>query len=392
MPKDLAADRSFLRLLSIAIAAAAVSAAAAPPAAASCAGAVALTANDLYTGDDGLFALTLPSSGVLTLDVSAPAPDVQPTVEFLGTTTDCAGAAGEGTSFDFVRQSPKWLALQIHTTSSTTHYLRVEPQDDEQTLGDFKLRVGWVADLASPTEETDLSPDAADACNASSSPLSEGDLDGTGFITATDAVDQWDVDIMQLTAAVPGVIVVENHDTGGPDLGATLYHGLACSAAVQLGSVLSGASGRVAAAVHPGDYSLWLAAYEASSGDYEVAVRFYAPCGLVETDDHRDSPLCATAVGLGGTPGGQIDEEGDEDWFTFALAAQTTVEIETTGDADTYGSLYDAAGQRLEIDDDDGPGANFRIARTLGSGRYYVRVERGSGEEESYSLSLEETE
>ena len=40
--------------------------------------------------------------------------------------------------------------------------------------------------------------------------------------------------------------------------------------------------------------------------------------------------------------------------------------------------------------DDDGPGANFRIARTLGSGRYYVRVERGSGEEESYTLTLDE--
>ena len=98
----------------------------------------------------------------------------------------------------------------------------------------------------------------------------------------------------------------------------------------------------------------------------------------------------ATATGLGGSPGGQIDEEGDEDWFTFALAAQTTVEIETTGATDTYGSLYDAAGQRLEIDDDDGAGANFRIARTLGAGRYYVRVERGSGEEESYTLTLDE--
>jgi hypothetical protein len=393
MPKCHPTDRARFHPLLAAFAAWAFLAASAPAAAESCAGATALNYNETHQGSGTeLLALTLPSTGVLTLDVSSPAPDVQPKIDFLGTTTHCGGAAGEGTAFDYVRQSPKWLALDVHAASSTTYYLRVAPQDSKQSLGDFKLRVAWVADPASPTEQTDLSPDATNACNASSSPLSESDLELTGLIVVKDAVDQWDEDIMQLTAGVPGVLVVDHHDPGGPDLQATLYRGLTCSAAVDLGSVLSSASGRIAAAVHPGDYSLRLVPYDLASGDYEVAVRFYAPCGLVETDDHRDSPLCATAIGLGGGQNGQIDGADDEDWFTVVLAAQSSVEIETTGDVDTYGSLYDAAGQRLEIDDDDGTDGNFRIARTLGPGRYYVRVERASGEDESYELALEEGE
>jgi len=386
------ANRPLFRAHCTAIAALALLASA--PAAADCSGAVALSYDEMYHGSGTeLLVLTLPSTGVLTLDVSSPAPEVQPKIDFLGATAHCNGAVGEGASFDFVRQTPKWLVLDIHTASSTAYHLRVAPQDSKQPLGDFKLRAAWVADLANPTEQTDLSPDATDACNASSSPLSEGDLEVTGFVVATDAVDQWDVDIMQLTAGVPGVLVVDNHDTGGPDLHATLYRGLTCSAAVDLGSVLSGTAGRIAAAVHPGEYSLWLAPYDSASGDYEVAVRFYDPCDLVETDDHRDSPLCATVIGLGSSQNGQIDGDDDEDWFTVVLAAQTSVEIETTGDADTFGSLYDDAGQRLEIDDDGGTDSDFRIARTLGPGRYYVRVERASGEEEErYTLTLEEGE
>ena len=48
------------------------------------------------------------------------------------------------------------------------------------------------------------------------------------------------------------------------------------------------------------------------------------------------------------------------------------------------------AGQRLEVQDGGGASDNFRIARTIGPGRYYLRIEGTGGDEGSYSLAVEE--
>ncbi len=104
-------------------------------------------------------------------------------------------------------------------------------------------------------------------------------------------------------------------------------------------------------------------------------------------DDHGDSRLCATPIGhraVGELANGWGD---DADVFRFRLCGWQTVEIATAGGADTFGELYDRAGQRLAGDDDGSEGGNFRLVRSLGPGTYFVRVE-GMGGSGAYTLEV----
>ncbi len=113
-------------------------------------------------------------------------------------------------------------------------------------------------------------------------------------------------------------------------------------------------------------------------------------CAAGEVDDHGDAFACATVLEPGGDAAGEIrnDWGDDGDCFAFRLTELATVEIATTGDVDTYGSLYDRSGHRLGADDDGG-GANFRLVKTLGPGWYFVRVEGRQRSQGAYRLRVD---
>ncbi len=113
-------------------------------------------------------------------------------------------------------------------------------------------------------------------------------------------------------------------------------------------------------------------------------------CAAGEVDDHGDAFACATVLEPGGDATGEIrnDWGDDGDCFAFRLTELATVEIATTGDVDTYGSLYDRSGHRLGADDDGG-GANFRLVKTLGPGWYFVRVEGRQRSQGAYRLRVD---
>lgn len=360
--------------------------AAAPPLWAACETASAVTLSSTYRGNGyELLKVTTSSDGILTLDVSAAGAAVQPKVTFLG--TSCTSAAGEGTAWDYVQQNPAAVVVDVY--SSGTYYFEAEPQDSQQTLGDFKMRAAWVADPSTPDEENTLGSDATDTCTSSSTLLSSSNFDQDRFVTATDDIDQWDSDILRGLSYGPGVVVIDMIDTNSTSVTATFYEGTDCGTGDQLAQgTLTASSGRLTSVVYNGDHNLAVDPYMSGSGTYEVAVRHFAPCGLGETDDHSDAPLCATEISVGGNDTGQVDNTSsdDEDYFTFVLSAQDTIEMKTTGSTDTYGSVYDDSGQRLETDDNDGTDSNFLISRTLGAGRYFVRVEGASSAEGSYTL------
>ena len=115
---------------------------------------------------------------------------------------------------------------------------------------------------------------------------------------------------------------------------------------------------------------------------------------MADFDDHSDSLLCATATGLGRSLRAEIDNGwgDDHDVFAFELSAPRTVRIETSGDTDTFGGLYDHLGQRLATADDGGNGDNFRLAKTLQPGLYFVRVEGSLGTRGAYQLTIDEIE
>ena len=114
------------------------------------------------------------------------------------------------------------------------------------------------------------------------------------------------------------------------------------------------------------------------------------PCPPSEADDHGDTPLCATPLRSGSATAGRIENGygDDEDYFTFALDAQETVSIEITEGQSRHGALYDEKQQRLTSCDSRNPN-DVRIVRTLGPGRYYVRIESSDGTEGPYRLRVE---
>jgi hypothetical protein len=363
-----------------ALALAVLSGAAASPLWAACETSTAVTLNATYRGNgDEPLKVTTGGGGILTLDVSSAADSVQPKVTFLG--TSCTTPAGEGEDWDFVRETPAWIALAIY--GADTYFFEVEPQNSQETLDDFKLRAAWIADPTTPDENNSLAADATDTCSAGSTALSQYDFDQNRFVTTGENIEEWDDDVMRLVATAPGVVLIDIIDAESESVAVTLYEDDTCSAAAELAQAnLTAASGRLAAVVHAADHSLKVEPYQSADGDYEVATRLFAPCGLGETDDHGDASMCSTAIVFEGHADGELDNasDDDEDWFNFVLAAQETVEIESTGSTDTRGSLYDGSGQLLETDDDDGDGSNFFISRTLGAGRYFVRVEGAEGE------------
>jgi hypothetical protein len=111
-------------------------------------------------------------------------------------------------------------------------------------------------------------------------------------------------------------------------------------------------------------------------------------CASTAEDDHGDNRVCATPLRLGSRVVAELHRAAapDFDVFSFVLAETATVRLETRGDTDTHGRLFDALGHRVAEDDDGGQGSNFRIVRTLPPGRYFLRVEGYRGAEGPYVL------
>ena len=109
--------------------------------------------------------------------------------------------------------------------------------------------------------------------------------------------------------------------------------------------------------------------------------------------DHGNSREHATAVSVPGTESGTLTS-GDQDYFSFRLASETSLSIWTTGTTDTFAQLLDRNGVTIAENDDSGAGDNFRILRDLEAGDYFVRVRgyqpRGGGSTATgpYTLGL----
>ena len=91
-------------------------------------------------------------------------------------------------------------------------------------------------------------------------------------------------------------------------------------------------------------------------------------------DDHGNSCSSATRVNIGSSTTGRIENGGDYDYFRIQMRSTGTITVYSSGNNDTYGSLYNASCQQITRNDDSGSGYNFRISRSVSSGTYYVKV------------------
>ena len=167
--------------------------------------------------------------------------------------------------------------------------------------------------------------------------------------------------------------------------GADTYGYLKDSGGTTLAEADDGGGGtnfRVSSQVTAGGYAIWVTgASRGVTGRYVLRVDFTVGGdggGGDECDDHCDTRSEATSVAPGSSTAGVLTA-GDVDYFRVTLSRAGTLTVSTEGSPDTHGTLEDASGDTLAIDDDDGVGSNFLLSREAGAGTYYVKVRGYSG-------------
>lgn len=333
-----------------------------------------------------IFKVEPSGAGMLSLAAATPGDSAQPKLLFLG--TDCVDPDPQDPDFQPVAAGPATAVVWIETDD--TFYLQVTPEDPEKTLSGVKLTTAWSLDLT--TESEDPEPvnlavpetDPPSSCGPSATPLAEGEIGGSWYGEVVQGIQEWDGDVLSGAFEEPGILRLAASDG---HLSADVHTGQSCGRTTGLaGGELASAADQVAAVLYPGTYSLMLTPEDAYG--YTLDVKFFALCP--GGGDQGDTAFCAAPLTAGVSASGAIDNatDDDDDFFTFVLGSQKTVEIESSGSVDTFGSLYDKQGTLIATDDDEGSGSNFRLVKNLTAGRYFVRVEGVDAGEGSYGLDL----
>ena len=148
----------------------------------------------------------------------------------------------------------------------------------------------------------------------------------------------------------------------------------------------SGLNFRLVRQVTAGTYYIRVSGFENATGPYTLVVRF-AGTGT-PGEDHAGTLGQASSVALNSSTSGVLEDGGDIDSFRVEVTQAGTLTVETTGSTDTVGQLLGADGQRLSEDDDGGSGLNFRLARQVAAGTYYIRVSGFGDASGAYVLSV----
>ncbi|MDQ8189144.1 LamG-like jellyroll fold domain-containing protein [Roseibacillus persicicus] len=101
--------------------------------------------------------------------------------------------------------------------------------------------------------------------------------------------------------------------------------------------------------------------------------------GPIAGDDHGNDSTFASLLlpDIGVLRHGKIEEGNDQDWFEISVAESGTLEVWTTGNLDSKGTLYDGSTNEILATHDDINGSqdrNFRLVQELTPGSYYLMV------------------
>ena len=125
-----------------------------------------------------------------------------------------------------------------------------------------------------------------------------------------------------------------------------------------------------------------------SSADASIIAQDAGP--IEPQDDHGDTLETATLLDERRQVDGVIDRNGDGDFFRFRTTGEGIYTIYTTGDTNTYCTLYAADGGGITSNKDGGEGRNCRIEQSLaGDSIYYVRVRENRTGTGAYILVIE---
>lgn len=124
--------------------------------------------------------------------------------------------------------------------------------------------------------------------------------------------------------------------------------------------------------------------YDRGIGNYAVSV------ALAVSDDFADDARTSAGLGVGQAVDGRIEVAGDEDWLAVSLTAGQgyVFDLTSSGLADPYLALFNAAGTLAASDDDGAGGLNARIVlQPTASGTYYLAAMDYASGTGAYRLS-----
>ena len=173
----------------------------------------------------------------------------------------------------------------------------------------------------------------------------------------------------QLTGS--GTLTV--HSSGSTDV----YGYLLSSSGSELASDDDGGQGRnfqISHSVSAGTYYVRVRHYDSTgTGDYTVHSSF-ATSSSSGSGSGSSSVSYEATLSTGSSRSGSISPASDQDVYRITISRTGTLTLYSTGSTDTYGELLSSTGSILTSDNNSGQTNNFRIARRVTTGTYYVRV------------------
>ena len=183
---------------------------------------------------------------------------------------------------------------------------------------------------------------------------------------------------------------LELHTTGSTDTYGVLYREDG-SSITENDDGGNGPNFRISHSLAAGTYFLEVRGFSSSTtGDYRLGTAFANDGGDGGDggDDHGDSREKATEVAVPSSTAGSLESPGDSDYFRIVLQQAASLDLQTTGVTDTWGTLYREDGSAIIENDDDGNGPNFRISHSLAAGTYFLEV-RGFSSNDAGDYTLE---
>jgi len=139
-----------------------------------------------------------------------------------------------------------------------------------------------------------------------------------------------------------------------------------------------------------GTYYISAEAWSNNTGSYTLSLN------QTNAGDVAASTATTASAILNGSLSGTIEVAGDSDWYEITLTAGSRYIISNTGFGGTILSnsfleLRDSTGAVIESDNDDGPGANARLAYNITTtGTYYIAASAFGNVTGDYAVTVEE--
>ncbi len=326
-------------------------------------------------GDEDLFKIILPSTGMLTINSTG-----EDVFEYLLSSTSnnrvLANADIQGDGHNMRTLGP---------LTSGTYYIKVRHIEPNGT-GDYVLNVRFVEinlDNTRAGDRVSATPD--------NRPIDEATLVGRRSTTRGRIDTNGEFDYFRVNYIRSGTMTVQS--TGSNDMFGYLLDSNGDEITLN-DDAGSGYNFRITRVVEPGTYYIKVRHYNRTqTGDYFIDVSFtpddtsnigtdnFTPppqndeqADDTAQDDHGDDKEHATQLQTSSRTAGRIDIAGDHDFFRVVLSTAGTLTINSNSSNDMYGFLLDSSGTQIVYDDDTGTDYNFRISRVVEAGTYYIKV------------------